>query len=271
MNTHHFFSSGHSHTSLDEVHVDLLTELHAVRELLLVIRFSSLSLDVLLDRINLRLVLDQLLLDVIQHVVDGRLQDLVLLGVVLHLMISNLTLEVGPVDLKEFLNDLQSLLLLLELLVQLIGLSELVLHFVFHRLNLSGANFLLVMDSLVEILHFLQVRLGLLFLDSQSGGSSFSVLQLSFLVLQISLHLRKLGLSRQLVLSSHGSLHMLKELGNHVLTILNLLFIVSLLSLELFGELIDLFLLLVQDFVLLLFTTATGASILQVFLNLSNV
>ena len=79
-----------THAPFDEIHIDLRTELHAVLELVLVIGLGALGLDVLLDGIDLRLVLNQLLLNVIQSVVDFRLQDLVLLGIVPHRVVSHL-------------------------------------------------------------------------------------------------------------------------------------------------------------------------------------
>ena len=72
------------HASLDQVHVDLAAQVHAVLELVLVVALCSLCFDVLLNRIDLRLVLNQLLLDVVQSVVDLALKNLVLFGVMLH-------------------------------------------------------------------------------------------------------------------------------------------------------------------------------------------
>ena len=57
---------------------------------MLVVALCTLRLDVLLDGVDLRLVLDQLLLDVVQAVVDFTLQNLVLLGVMLHRVEGNL-------------------------------------------------------------------------------------------------------------------------------------------------------------------------------------
>ena len=82
--------SGQAHASLDEIHVDLGAHLHAVLELVLVVALCSLGLDVLLDGVDLGLVLDQLLLDVVESVVDLVAEDLVLLGVVLHGVVSHL-------------------------------------------------------------------------------------------------------------------------------------------------------------------------------------
>ena len=53
-------------------------------ELRLIVRLSALRFNVLLNSVNLRLVHDQLLLNVIELVVDVTLQDKVLLGVMTH-------------------------------------------------------------------------------------------------------------------------------------------------------------------------------------------
>ena len=67
----------HSHSAsldkkalLDEIQVDLMTQAHAVLECPLIVAFGSLGFDVLLYRVDLRLVLYQLLLYVIQAIVD---------------------------------------------------------------------------------------------------------------------------------------------------------------------------------------------------------
>ena len=53
-------------------------------ELRLIVRLSALRFNVLLNSVNLRLVHNQLLLNVIELVVDVTLQDKVLLGVMTH-------------------------------------------------------------------------------------------------------------------------------------------------------------------------------------------
>ena len=57
---------------------------------MLIVALGSLGLNVLLDGIDLALILDKLLLNVVQPVVDLRLQNLVLLGVVLDRVESDL-------------------------------------------------------------------------------------------------------------------------------------------------------------------------------------
>lgn len=64
----------------------------------LVVALGALALDVLLDGVDLGLVADQLLLDVVQAVVDVTLQDLILLGVVLHGVVRHLLRQAWLVD-----------------------------------------------------------------------------------------------------------------------------------------------------------------------------
>jgi hypothetical protein len=82
--------SSKCHTLLNDIHVDFTAQLHAVLELVLIVALSSLRFNVLLDCVDLALILNQFLLDIIQPVVDFTLQDLVLFGVVLHGVESNL-------------------------------------------------------------------------------------------------------------------------------------------------------------------------------------
>ena len=70
-----------------------MTESHAVLESRLIVTLSAFSLNVLLNGIDLRLILDQLLLDVIESVVYVTLKDLVLRSVMLHRVIRHLLLE----------------------------------------------------------------------------------------------------------------------------------------------------------------------------------
>jgi len=67
----------------------------------LVVCFSALRLNVLLDGVNLRLVVNELLLNIIQSVEYLTLQNLVLRGIMLHRMISDLLAQVVLVDVEE--------------------------------------------------------------------------------------------------------------------------------------------------------------------------
>ena len=57
---------------------------------MLVVAFGALGLNVLLDGVDRRLILNKLLLDVVESVVDLVAKDLVLLGVVLHGVVGHL-------------------------------------------------------------------------------------------------------------------------------------------------------------------------------------
>ena len=106
--------SGQAHASLDQIHVNLGTDLHAFLELVLVVALGSLGLDVLLNCVNLRLVLNELLLDIVEPVVDLVAQDLVLLRVMLHRMECDLLREALPVNCHKLLHSREALLLAFE-------------------------------------------------------------------------------------------------------------------------------------------------------------
>ena len=110
------------------------------------------------------------------------------------------------------------------------------------------------MDSTFKVLHFFEIIVDGLLLDLKSCSGGLGVLQLSLLELEVVLHLINLSGSGQLVLSSHVSLHVLKEGGNQCLVLLDFFFVLSLLHLKLLSELVDFLFLLIEDFILLLFT-----------------
>ena len=93
-----------SSCTLDEIHVDLVTELHTFLEVMLVVCFSALGLNVLLNGVNLGLIVNELLLNIIQAVEYLTLQDLVLRGIMLHRMIGDLLAQVVLVDIEESLD-----------------------------------------------------------------------------------------------------------------------------------------------------------------------
>ena len=71
---------------------------------MLIVGLSTLGLDVLLNGVNLTLVVDKLLLNIVQLDVDIRLEDLVLFGIVLHLLIGHLFVEAISIDIQEALD-----------------------------------------------------------------------------------------------------------------------------------------------------------------------
>jgi hypothetical protein len=136
-----------SEALLDEVEVDLVAEAHAVLEGALVVALRALRLDVLLDRVDLRLVLYQLFLDVVQPVVDIGLEDLVLLGVVLHGVVGHLLLQARLVLLQESSYRCQPHLFSVEVNLQLVSLSELIAHLVLHLRDLLSDLLHLLLDA----------------------------------------------------------------------------------------------------------------------------
>ena len=204
-----FRTSGQAHAPLDQIHVNLGADLHAFLELMLVIALSTFGLDVLLDCVNLGLVLDELLLDVVEPVVDLVAKDLVLLGVMLHGMERYLLREALSVNCHELLDSRQALLLPLEVRLELIGLSELVVHVVFHVRALLLRVLHLVVDTSLQRLHLLKIVLDLLLLLDEPSSCRLGILHLILLELQIASHILDLRLRRQLVLSALSLLHVL--------------------------------------------------------------
>ena len=112
-------------------------------------------------------------------------------------------------------------------------------------------------DPLLEVLDFLQVIVTLLLLDPKPGCSGLAVLHLSLLELEVAFHILHLLRSWKFVLSLHGSLHVLHKLSNVELVVLDNFIETLLFDLELRLKFIDLFLLLVENLILLLITRAT--------------
>lgn len=137
----------------------------------MVVALGSLRLNVLLDGVDLALVLDQLLLDVVQTVVDLRLKDLVLLGVVPHRVVSHLLRKPVFVRFQESPDRGQALLLSIELHLQVVSLRELVIHVVLHRADLLAGLVHFFVDSSFEVLYLLKIVVDGLLLDLEPGSS----------------------------------------------------------------------------------------------------
>ena len=152
----------HTETFLDEIKVDLVAEAHAVLEGALVVGFGSLSLDVLLNRVDLGLVLNELLLDVVEPVVDVALEYLVLLGVVLHRVVRHLLLQAGLVLGEECADVGEADLFAVEVDLEVIGARELVGHLVLHLTDFFSHLLHLLLDAALQRFDLLQVVLSLL-------------------------------------------------------------------------------------------------------------
>ena len=121
---------------------------------MLVIALGSLGLDVLLDGVDGRLVLDQFFLNVIQSIVYFTLQNLVLLCVVLHRMESDLFGEPVLVCLQELADFTHSILLVFELLLKGVSVLELVVNVVIHSIDFGLSLFHLLLDPSLEVFNF---------------------------------------------------------------------------------------------------------------------
>ena len=100
---------------LDDLAIDVGAHVHTRLEVTLVVAFSALGLNILLDAVNLRLVSNQALLNIVQTVVDIRLEDLVLASVVLDGVVSGLLSQLRLVLLNKVFDKMHALLLLFKL------------------------------------------------------------------------------------------------------------------------------------------------------------
>jgi hypothetical protein len=94
----------HCEALFNKVHVDLSADLHALLVLRLVVRLSTSGFDVLLDGVDLALVLDQFLLDIVKTLVNITLHDLIFLSIMLHRVVSHLSLQTVLVLVQELLD-----------------------------------------------------------------------------------------------------------------------------------------------------------------------
>ena len=136
-----------AHALFDKIHVDLIAECHAILELMLIVALSAFTFDVLLNSIDLRLVLNELLFNIIEAVVDFTLQNLILLGVMLHVVVSDLLGQPIFIYLKELFDGTHSDLFIFELPLQVFSLCELVLHLILHSLYFLLSLLHFFMDS----------------------------------------------------------------------------------------------------------------------------
>ena len=105
-------------------------------ELGLIVRLSSLSLNILLNGIYLGFVDDELLFNFIELVVYLILKNKILFSIVTHCVVSRLLREAVFVLLDKFLDDDKPCLFFLESSLELVCLCKLVRHLIFHFLNL---------------------------------------------------------------------------------------------------------------------------------------
>ncbi len=141
----------------------------------LIVRLSTLGFNILLNSIDRRLVLDQLLLNVIQPVVNITLKDLILLSIMLHRMKSDLLGEARLVLLQQGLDLCQSCLLLVKFYLQVISLSELIVHLIFHCSNLLTHLLHFLINAAFQSFNLIQIILPLLYFYGEACISSLSI------------------------------------------------------------------------------------------------
>lgn len=239
----------------------MLAEHDTLLHLLLVVRLSTLGLNILLDTIDGRFILDQTFLDLIQSIVDLVLEDHVAASVVLHRVISRLLGDSSPVGTHLLANRLQALLLGLVGSLELIDSGELVRHFILHSVDVLAIDFHLLIHATFKICDLLQVTLSGLNFDLQRGSSTFSLVELSLLEVKIFPHLFNLIDAWQSCLAVQVLVHVLKQGRDSLLRVRHLRHHLLLIILVLLRELIDLLLLVVENLKLFLATHATTGAL----------
>ena len=238
-----------------------MAQAHAVLEGALVVGLGALRLDVLLDRVDLGLVLDQLLLDVIQSVVDVALQYLVFLRIMLHRVVSHLLLQPRLVLGEEGADLSETHLFPIEVDLEVVGASELVGHLVLHLPDLLSHLLHLLLNAALEGLDLLEIVLALLQLDLESSVGGLRVFHLALLEGELFFLIFVLCCCWQVVLPHHGLLHVLKQKSDCCLMIVDLTLVLGLFLFETLHEIVDLTLLLVEDLVLLSLTVLSSSTL----------
>ena len=113
-----------------------------------------------------------------------------------HRMVCRLLRETMLVLLNQLRDHSKSLLLFLESGFELVSLSELVLHLVFHLSNLLAILFHFLVDTSFKIFDLFQISLSSFDLYLQLGSSALSIVELSLLELEVILHLFHICLRR---------------------------------------------------------------------------
>jgi len=155
----------------------------------LVVRLGSLSLDILLDSIDLRLISNKSLLNIVESLIDVMLQDHVPSSVMFHGMVSRLLGQSNLVLSNHLLDINKFLLFSFMLSLKLTYLGELVLHFISHPINilLIGVHFFV--HSAFKILDLFKILGSGLNLNLQLSSGTLCIVELSLLEVKIFLHI----------------------------------------------------------------------------------
>lgn len=244
----------------DNFIIDLSAEDDRLLHLLLVVALSTLSLNVLLDAVDGRLVGDQALLNLVETVVNLVLKDHVTAGIMLHGVISRLLGDAGAVSGHLLLDQPQALLLCFVGGLELTDAGELVGHFVFHAVDVLRVDFHLLVHAALQVSDFLEITTASFDFDLKRGSSALSLVQLTLLEVEIFAHLLNLVNTRESLLAIQILRHMLKEGNNRLLRVGHLSLQRLLLLLVLLSEFVDLLLLGVENLELFLAAHTTCAA-----------
>lgn len=238
----------------------------------LVVAFCAFSLDVLLNSINLALIANQAFFNFIQLVVDFVLENLILPGVVSNSMIGCLLAELGLILAHQALDQVKTVLFFFESCSKLVNLSKFVSHLVLHLVNTIRDSLHLLINAIFKGPDLFEIGSASFNFNLKLGCSHFGIVQLSLLKIQIFTHFINLVVGRQAVLSCHVFLHVLEKGKDYFLIVLDIGLVLSFFLFKLYGKLVDLFLFLIQDFVLLrVFILGSLATALNFVLNLFDV
>ena len=225
----------------------------------MVVGFGALGLDVLLDAVNGRFVRNQSFLDLVQAIVDLVLEDHVAPSVMLHRMVRRLLRKRGAVLAHLAPDRLETLLFSLVVGLELLGFGELVGHLVLHAVDVLVVHLHLFVHAALQVGDLLEIGLARVDFDLERGGSALGLVELTLLEVEVLLHLLDLVDSGQGGLSVEVLAHVLEQSGDSLLSVGHLSSHLLLISLILFGKLVDLLLLLVEHLKLLFSTHSTGA------------
>lgn len=177
----------------------------------MVVGVGTPSFNELVDGVDLGLVTNQTLLDLVQLLEDIALEQLVLLSVVLHVVVSNLLLEAVFVLADHLPDDHKASLFFLKVLLEVLGLGELVTDLVLHLVYTLIDLLELVVDTVLQVLDLLKVTGTRVNFDLKFSSSALSIVQLSLFEIQIRLHLVDVTSVGQLVLPGQSFGYVLEK------------------------------------------------------------
>jgi len=153
-----------------------MTHLHAVLQVGVVVSVGTSSFNELVDGVDLGFVTNKALLNLVEALEDITLEQLVLLGVVLHVVVGNLLLKALFVLTHHLSNYYQTVLLVLEVVLELVSLGEFVLNFIFHLVDAFGDLLEFVVNSVLQVFNLLEVTSTSVYLNLKFSRGALSII-----------------------------------------------------------------------------------------------